>query len=393
MPTSQDKCKNKLNIAMLGHKRIPSREGGVEVVVEELATRMVKLGHKVTCFNRKGHHVAGEEYDLEQLSDYKGVRLKYVPTINRRGYAAATSSYFGAILAALGKYDIVHFHAEGPCVAMWIPKLFGKRCIATIHGLDHQRVKWGVFASKYILKGERRAVKYADEIIVLSRNAQEYFKKTYNRDTIYIPNGVNRPVILEPSIIQKKYGLKKDDYFMFIGRLVPEKGIEYLIKAYKKLNTDKKLVIAGGSSDSQEFVDRIHGLSGDDDRIIFTGFVQGRELAELFSNCYVFVLPSDLEGMPLTLLEAMSYGKCCLISDIPECTSVVEDKAVTFKKSDIEDLYSKMQMLSDNEKTVREYETGAAEYICKKYDWDRIIKDTLDVYNGREQGDISYDME
>ena len=190
----------KLNIAMLGHKRIPSREGGVEVVVEELSVRMAGRGHKVTCINRSGHHVAGEEYDAYVGNIYKGVRLKNVPTINLKGFAAATSSFFGALIAAFGRYDVVHFHAEGPCATMWIPKLMGKRCIATIHGLDHKRQKWGYFASRYIMKGEIRAVKMADEIIVLSQSAQQYFKDTYGRDTVLIPNGVNRPEVHKPQL-------------------------------------------------------------------------------------------------------------------------------------------------------------------------------------------------
>lgn len=369
---------------MLGHKRVPSREGGVEVVVEELSTRMVQLGHKVTLFNRKGHHVAGEEYDLKPIKEYKGVRLRYVPTINRRGFAAATSSYFGAIMAAFGPYDIVHFHAEGPCAAMWIPKFFGKRCIATIHGLDHQRQKWGTFASRYIMHGEKAAVKYADEIIVLSRSVQDYFKKNYNRDTIYIPNGVNRSTTLSAQIIKDKYGLERDDYFMFLGRLVPEKGVEYLIKAFKQVKTDKKLVIAGSGSDTEDFVDHLHQLAAGDDRIIFTGFVQGKELSELFSNCYTFVLPSDLEGMPLTLLEAMSYGNCCLVSDIPECTSVVEDKAVVFKKGNVQELEEKLHFLCENNHMVNQYRSCSGDFICEKYRWEEVIHETLDVYYSRK---------
>ena len=188
-----EKKDNNLKIAMLGHKRIPSREGGVEIVVEELAARMVALGHEVTCYNRKGHHVSGKEFDDEKLKDYKGIKLKTVPTINLRGIAAMSSSVFAAIRAAFGRYDIVHFHAEGPCAMLWLPKLFGKRCIATIHGLDHQRAKWGKFASTYIMLGEKCAVKYADEIIVLSENVQKYFKETYGRETKFIPNGVNQP--------------------------------------------------------------------------------------------------------------------------------------------------------------------------------------------------------
>lgn len=191
---------------MLGHKRIPSREGGIEIVVEELSTRMVKLGHSITCFNRKGHHVSGSEFDSSQLSEYKGVKLKPVWTLDKKGLAAMTSSLSAAIKAALGKYDVIHFHAEGPCAMLWLPKLFGKRCIATIHGIDWQRAKWGGFASKYIKFGEKVAAKYADEIIVLSEGVQNYFKDTYGRKTVFIPNGVNRPAIREPQLIKEMAG-------------------------------------------------------------------------------------------------------------------------------------------------------------------------------------------
>ncbi len=370
----------KLNIAMLGHKRVPSREGGVEVVVEELSVRMASMGHKVTCLNRSGHHVAGEEYDAYVGNIYKGVRLKNVPTINIKGFAAATSSFFGALLAAFGRYDVVHFHAEGPCATMWIPKLFGKRCIATIHGLDHKRQKWGYFAKRYIMKGEMRAVRLADEIIVLSESAQQYFKETYGRDTVLIPNGVNRPVILQPEMIKEKYGIDKDGYILFLGRLVPEKGLEYLIKAFKNIDTDKKLVIAGGSSDMHDYEAYIRELSADDPRIIFTGFVQGRTLDELFSNCYIYVLPSDIEGMPLTLMEAMSYGQCCLVSDIPECLDFIEDKAMTFRKGDIEDLRDKIRYLIQNPDEVARRREGVSGYICNKYNWDRVVEQTLELY-------------
>ena len=369
-----------LNIAMLGHKRIPSREGGVEVVVEELSVRMAAKGHKVTCLNRSGHHVAGEKYDSYVGNIYKGVRLKNVLTINIKGFAAASSSFFGALRAAFGRYDVVHFHAEGPCATMWIPKLFGKRCIATIHGLDHKRQKWGYFAKHYIMKGEVRAVELADEIIVLSESAQQYFKENYGRDTVLIPNGVNRPVISQPEIITEKYGIGKDDYILFLGRLVPEKGLEYLIKAFRELNTKKKLIIAGGSSDTQEFEEKIKDLAASDDRIIFTGFVQGRELSELLSNCYMYVLPSDLEGMPLTLLEAMSYGQCCLVSDIPECLDFIGDKAATFHKGDVQDLKAKMHSLLANYDTVESYRREASDYVCDRYNWDDVVERTLELY-------------
>lgn len=372
--------KDKLNIAMLGHKRIPSREGGIEIVVEELSTRMVKLGHSVTCFNRSGHHVSGKEFDGGSLKEYKGVRLKSVITINRKGLAAMTSSFFGAIRAAFGRYDVIHFHAEGPCAMLWLPKIFGKRCVATIHGIDWQRAKWGGFASKYIKFGEKVAAKYADEIIVLSEGVQKYFMDTYGRKTVFIPNGVNRPIIRRPQLIKEKYGLDKDEYILFLGRLVPEKGITYLIEAFKGVTTDKKLVIAGGSSDTDTFMQELKQLAEGDNRIVFTGFVQGQMLEELYSNAYVYALPSDLEGMPLSLLEAMSYGNCCLTSDIAECAEVVEDKAILFKKSDIDDLKEKLQYVCDNPDAAKKLKDRAADFICSKYNWDDVVEQTLKLY-------------
>lgn len=374
--------KNYLRICHLGHKAVPSRQGGIEVVVEELATRMVTLGHDVTCYNRRGQHISGKEFNdgSYKLTKYKGVKLKSVPTIEMKGLAAMSSSFFAAIAAAFGKYDIIHFHAEGPCAMLWIPKLFGKRCVATIHGLDHQRAKWGRFAKAYIMLGEKVAVKYADEIIVLSVGVQNYFKEAYGRETRFIPNAVNKLEIKEAELITEKYGLQKSQYLCFLARLVPEKGITYLIDAFKQIKTDKKLVIAGGASDTHNFMEALKERAKGDDRIIFTGFVQGQMLEELYSNAYLYILPSDLEGMPLSLLEAMSYRNCCVVSDIAECTEVIEDKAVVFKKGDIEDLRDRLQELCDHPEVVWKYKTEAADFICQKYNWDDVVERTLKLY-------------
>ncbi len=370
----------KLRIAMLGHKRIPSREGGVEIVVSELATRMVQKGYPVTCYNRKGHHVGGSDFDDKALKEYNGVRLKQVLTIDKKGFAAMTSSFFAALKAAFGRYDVVHFHAEGPCAMMWLPKLLGKKCIATIHGLDHQRAKWGKFASWYIFRGEKCAVKRADEIIVLSENVQNYFKEKYGRKTAFVPNGVNRPEPCEAKEITEKFGVKKDEYILFLGRLVPEKGIHYLVEAYHKLDTNKKLVIAGGSSDTSEYEQQLKRLAGEDSNIIFTGFIQGRTLEELYSNAYIYALPSDLEGMPLSLLEAMSYGNCCVTSNIPECANVMLQHGVTFEKGNVMALAETLQLLCDNAWQVSNYKKTAADYICETFNWDDVTAKTLSLY-------------
>ena len=371
----------KLNIAMLGHKRIPSNEGGVEVVVEALSAGLAERGHSVTCYNRAGHHVSGAEHELATGSVYRGVRLVTVPAPERKGLAALVSSFFASVCVAFGNYDVVHIHAEGPAFFCWLPKLFGKRVVVTVHGLDWQREKWkGGFGSKYIHMGERAAVRFADEIIVLSENVRQYFLDTYGRTTHFIPNGVSAPTVESPRLIEEKWGLQKDSYILYLGRIVPEKGETYLIEAFKQVKTDKKLVIAGGSSDTDSYLAALRDMAAEDARILFTGFVQGQLKDELYSNAYVYTLPSDLEGMPLSLLEAMSYGNCCLVSDIPECTEVVEDQAVHFRKSDVEDLRQKLQTLCDHPEMVSDYKKNAAGFILNKYGWDDVVEKTLALY-------------
>lgn len=371
----------KMKIAMLGHKRIPSREGGVEIVVEELATRMVEKKNEVVGYNRKGKNVQDKnaDKDKKKLKEYKGVKIKTIPTINKKGIDALLYSFFASIAVLFGKYDVIHYHAEGPCAMLWIPKIFRKRIIVTIHGLDWQRSKWGGFATKYIKFGEKMAVKYADKIIVLSKGVQKYFKDTYNRDTIFIPNGVNKPTIRKSNIIKEKYNLEKDDYILFLARIVPEKGLHYLIEAFKQIDTDKKLVIAGGASHTNEYLEKVKEMVKDDKRIIMTGFVQGDELEELYSNCYLYCLPSDIEGMPLSLLEAMSYGNKCLVSNIEENAQVVEDKAIIFKKGNVQDLKEKLEEILKS-KTISEEKEKISDYILKKYNWNDVTDKTIEIY-------------
>ena len=376
--------RDRLKIAMIGHKRIPSREGGVEIVVDELSTRMVKLGHQVDAYNRSGYHVSGKKFDEKRGRIYEGVRLITIPTFHNSSLNAVVYSFLATIVATAkalaGGYDVLHYHAEGPCMMLWIPKLFGIHVVATIHGLDWQRAKWGNFASKMLKQGEKTAARHADEIIVLSKNVQEYFQETYQRHTVYIPNGISRPQHREADLIQERFGLEKDAYILFLARIVPEKGLHYLIDAYRQLDTEKKLVIAGGCSHSQEYMDEIRRICATDHRIVLTGFVQGRELEELYSNAWLFVLPSDIEGMAISLLEAMSYGNCCLVSDIPECAEVVEDKALIFKKADVQDLQEKLQDACDHPEKVDVHKEQAADFICKKYNWDEITKETMKLY-------------
>lgn len=369
-------------IAMIGHKRIPSREGGVEIVVDEISTRLVQQGYHVDAYNRHGYHVSGKEFDEKRGKIYNGIRLITVPTFKSSSLNAIVYSVLATFRALFGGYGILHYHAEGPCVMVGVAKFFGKKVVATIHGLDWQRSKWGNLASKVLKYGEKKAALKADEVIVLSKNVQDYFRETYNRKTHFIPNGIERPEKKCCKEITEKYGLKGNDYILFLARLVPEKGVHYLIEAYQQLHTDKRLVIAGGNSHAEEYIHKIHEDVRGNDKIIMTGFVQGSLLEELFSNAYLFVLPSDIEGMALSLLEAMSYGNCCLVSNIPENMEVVEDSAFSFEKGDTQDLAKKLQFLLENPQIVQNYKEKATDFICNKYNWDDVVARTIQVYNG-----------
>lgn len=370
-----------MKVAMIGHKVVPSRRGGIENVLTSLCPLLVESGVDVTCYNRSTDKVENEYVGTVVNKKYRNVKLKKAWTLNTRGVSAMIASFTAAISATFSNYDILHFHAEGPCAAMWIPKMFGKHCVATVHGLDWQREKWGKgFASKYIKFGERVMVKCADEIIVLSESAKEYFKETYNRETVLIHNGIEKPVKKEAQKISELYSLAKGDYICMVSRLTAEKGVHYLIDAYNKIKTSKKLVIAGDTSDTDDYVALLKQKAANNPNIIFTGFISGDVLTEIYSNAYLVTLPSDIEGMSLSLLEALAFGNAVLCSDIPENTLVTEDKAMHFKKSDVNDLAQKLQMLCDNAEVVNNLKNDAAEFILKKYNWKDIATTTHNLY-------------
>lgn len=365
-----------MKIAMIGHKRVPSRSGGVEVVVEELSVRMARMGYDVDVYNR------GDVADRATV--YNGVRLVVIPRI----LFGALSSYAHMLLATLraiaAGYDVVHYHAEGACSMLFITRLFHVRTVATIHGLDWQRAKWGRAARLYLRLSEAMSAKYADEIIVLSQNARRYFWDKYSRDTHYIPNGVTCPPLKDSSCLERKFALKKNGYILFLARIVPEKGLHYLLDAFESLSPTLSLVVAGEYCDAK-YAKKINQRVKNAKNIIMTGFVEGELMEELYSNAYVYVLPSDVEGMPMSLLEAMSYGKCCLVSDIPEHMEIITDEngkrhAVTFARGDAESLARELKRLIEDAGIVTDVEKRCRQYVCERFQWDGSVKKTIEIY-------------
>ena len=311
------------------------------------------------------------------MKEYKGVKIKTIFTIEKKNTDAIIYSFLASICALFKKYDVIHYHGIGPSMMLIIPHIFRKKTIVTVHGLNYKTPKWKGLGAKAMLLGEKITAKYADKIIVLSKEQQKYLKKKYNRDSIYIPNGVTINKTMKPNIIKNKYGLEKDKYMLFLSRIVPGKGLEYLIDAYKQINTDIKLVIAGGTEYVNEFYSSICSSIKDDERIKLIGFVSGDTLSELYSNTRLFVFPSEAEGMPMCLLEALSYNAPCLVSDIPENLEIGKDYVVSFKSKNTNDLKDKLETIL---KGKIKYSQNSRGYILEKYDWDVIVGHTIELY-------------
>jgi len=362
-----------MKIAMVGQKGIPATYGGVERHVEEIGARLVAKGHDVTVYCRL-HYTRGPE------SYYRGIHLARYPSINTKHFDTASHCLICAVDYLSRRYDLVHFHALGPSVFSCLPRLRRTRSVVTIHGLDWEREKWGRMAAWILRRCEYPAVHFPTHAIVVSRTLRDYFTQKYEIVPDVIPNGTNIPVMRAPNKM-KRFGLDGSPYVLFVGRLVPEKGCHYLVEAFRQLDVDPKfkLVLAGGTSFSDSYVEELRRYQSD--RIHFLGYVFGDVLEELWSNAYLVVQPSTLEGLSISLLEALSYGKCVLTSDIPENIEVVGESAPSFRSRDVEDLKAKLRMLIQDPDLVRRYEAMSRDLVIRSYSWDRIVDSLERVYD------------
>ncbi len=368
-----------MKIAFIGQKGIPAKWGGVETHVEELSRRLVEKGHKVTVYVRNWYTPINE-------TTYKGVELKHAPCINTKYFDAITHTFNSSINSLFNSYDIIHYQAMGPTLLSWIPKIFRKKVVATIHRFDYESGKWGYLAKKVLKISEKFALSVPNQTIVVARYQEKIYRdKGYN--PTYIQNGVNIPEPKEVNIIKREYNLKGKDYILYMGRLVPEKRCDWLIKAFNSLNnsnfSDLKLVIAGGSSASNDHVKKIKSISKGNSRILFIGYVSGLKKEELFSNALLFVLPSYLEGLPIALLEASSYGLPCLASDILPHKEVIEDgtNGFLFSNNDFNDLEKKLkEILLLPRIKLEEIGKEAKINVLRNYSWDSVVEKTEEIY-------------
>lgn len=369
-----------MKIAVIGTKGLPAKQGGIERYCEELYVKIVAQGHSVDLFARCSYVDKPWFYTYK----YKGVNVICLPSLPFKGLDATVGSALGAVASILQPYDIVHFHALGPALFSWLPRLFSSaKVLVTCQGLDWQRAKWGKLASQMIYWGERMAVKFAHSIVVVSEDLKDYFWKNYQINTIYIPNGPAEYATSDSEFnYLKSLGLKPGRYLLFLGRLVPEKRPELLIEAFKATEESGwKLLLAGGSSDTTEYTALLNNLAKSDRRVLFAGEVQGNRLAEIVRGAGFFVLPSDLEGLPLVMLEAMREGIPVIASDIaPHRQLIGTDRGTLFRAGDRQSLLETLKIAMNKPLEVPAMARKAEEYVKNNFTWQKITESNLNLY-------------
>lgn len=367
-----------MKIAYIGQKGLPTKFGGIERHVEHIATNLAERGHDIFVYTRHW-------YTDKDLREYNGVNLIPLPSVKTKNFDAISHTFFATIHSLFKDYDIIHYHGVGPALLSWIPRVFKwkAKVIVTFHCKDSLHEKWGRIARFFLRLGEFFAVKYPHETITVSKTLQKYCYKRFLEKTTYIPNGAEIPEISGDNIIKEKFGLLSKKYILIACRLVKHKRIDLLINAFKNINTEHKLVIAGGSAYTDQYVSQLKKLAADDKRIIFTGYQSGEALEQLFGNALLFVHPSDLEGLPVAVIEAMSYGVPTLVSDIPEQKELIPDdleKYLTFTHDDQKDLEIKLAALLENPNWLPTFGQRLKEEVKQYYNWQKVSIATEKLY-------------
>ncbi len=369
-----------MKIAFIGQKGIPARAGGVERHVEELATRLVMKGHEVVVYARNS-------YTDKNMHDYKGVRLVHLPSIPTKHLDAITHTLLAAIHALYQDYTIIHFQSIGPSVLCWIIRLLkrGSPLIATFHSMDYLHQKWGFFARLFLRFGEYMICTVPKKTVVLTQVQKQYVNDRYNTDPVVIPNGYGIRFNAGTGLLEH-WGLTKKKYILCVSRLIPHKGIHYLIDAFKQMEdagtvpVGFKLVIVGSGFYTDAYEERLKVMGTGRQSIIFTGTQSGQALEQLFSHAYVFVQPSESEGLSISLLEALGCGVAPLVSSIPENMEPLQGLGFSFVSRDVADLKERLSWLLHHPAAVEATGAGVHELAHRQYSWDAITDSYIRLY-------------
>lgn len=367
-----------LKIAYIGARGVIGTYSGIETYYEEVGSRLVDLGHEVTAYCRT--------YFTPDVESHRGVQVRRLPSLRSKHLETISHSVLSTLDCLVRDFDIVQYHAIGSAPLALIPRVFGKRTVVSVRGLDWQRAKWGAFA-RFVLKvGEWAAVRSPTTTIVVSQNLQRHYQNAHGRTPHFIPNAVIAGP-RRPLEFLKQYGLEGGDYIIFAARISPEKGLHELIEAWGALDKrGKKLLIAGGTSYTDGYIDRVKeqakalGDADGDESVIFLGRVGREVMEELYTHCYAYTLPSHMEGLSVGLLEAVSYGCCILTTDILENVEVVEDAALTFPPGDVPAIRAAFEQVLSDPGVAESYREKARSRAAEQPDWDSVAQATEKVY-------------
>ena len=359
-----------VRVAFIGGRGVVSKYSGIEAYYEEVGKSLAEMGYQVTVYCRP--------YFTPAVPLHNGMRLVRLPTIRSKHLDTLIHTGLSTLHVIFSDCDIVHYHALGPALFAFLPRLVGKKTIVTVQGLDWQRKKWGRFAAFTLRAGESASAHFPDVTMVVSRTLQKHYRERYGIETIYIPNGA---AIRERNGLYRlpEWGLVPDDYILFLGRFSPEKNCHLLIDAYHRARTPATLVLAGGSSHTNTYTENLQRNASE--YVRFLHWVSGEALHELLTHAGLFVLPSDMEGLSLALLEAMGAGVCVLTSDIPENCEVVDGVGFTFRVGDVEDLARMLTLLLSHPEIRTVAGKSARKRVQERYLWPQIAAEIADVYD------------
>ncbi|PIR47380.1 hypothetical protein COV06_03815 [Candidatus Uhrbacteria bacterium CG10_big_fil_rev_8_21_14_0_10_50_16] len=365
-----------MRIAFLGQKSLilGRTAGGIETHVVNLATRLVLRGHEVTAYARK-------RYSTEHPTYYEGVRVHYLPTVYSKNLEAIIHTFLATVDVCLRPVDVIHYHGVGPALLSWIPRLLRPHVtvIATFHAQDRLHQKWGLFGRIALRAGEWMACRAPHATITVSHGLQVICRDRYHTEAVFIPSGADRQTIRKQHLLAA-FGLKKDGYLLMVGRLLKVKGVHHLIQAFRRIKTDKHLVIVGAPALKDTYLEQLKALAEGDTRIQFIGFQTGETLAQLYAHAYLYCQPSESEGLPLTVLEAMAFGTAVLVSDIPGNLEAIHRAGFTFENKDVDDLEQQLRHLVENPEEIKRAQRDVKRVIEDYFAWDRIVDQTLEVY-------------
>jgi glycosyltransferase involved in cell wall biosynthesis len=353
-----------LRVAFIGGRGLVSKYSGIESYYEEVGKRLAGMGHEVTAYCRS--------YFTPPLQEHNGIRVVRLPTIRSKHLETLLHTFLSTVHVLVKPCDVVHYHALGPALFSFIPRLAGKKTVVTVQGLDWQRKKWGAIASSVLRFGERAAVSFPTQTMVVSRTLRDYYRENHEVQTSYVPNGGLLRDRRRPDKILE-WGLDPGRYILFLGRFSPEKGCHLLVEAYERLHTDVKLVMAGASSYCDDYSQQLRTHTSE--KIKMVEWVSGETLDELLTNAMLFVLPSDLEGLSLALLDAMGAGLCVLTSDVPENREAIEGAGFTFHRGDVSDLADRLHFLIANPAVREAAGKAAKQRIREQYQWSDISEE------------------